>query len=76
MFDVIGPSFRSEIFLHESCIYTQVAHRLRVMDFKVIQIYDGFFTDRELEQSVFDEIVKECALKYYHKWKGYWYNWS
>ena len=76
MFDVIGPSFRSEIFLHESCIYTQVAHRLRIMGFKVIQIYDGFFTDRELEQSVFDEIVKECALKYYHRWEGHWYNWS
>ncbi len=76
MFDVIGPSFRSEIFLHESCIYTQVAHRLRIMGFKVIQIYDGFFTDRELKQSVFDEIVKECALEYYHKWKGYWYNWG
>ena len=76
MFDLIGPSFRSEIFLHESCIYTQVAHRLRNMGFKVIQIYDGFFTDKKLEQDVFDKIVEECALNYYHKWKGYWYNWE
>ena len=46
------------------------------MGFKVIQIYDGFFTDKKLEQDVFDKIVEECALNYYHKWKGYWYNWE
>ena len=76
MIDAIGSSYRSEIFLHESCIYTQVAHKIRQMGYKLIQIYDGFFTDKPLDESVFDEIVKECALEYYHKWKGHWYVWE
>lgn len=65
MFKAIGKSWYSEIFLHESCIYTEVAHRLRLLGYKVIQIYDGFFTDRHLERSEFDRIVKEEAMKYY-----------
>ena len=65
MFKAIGKSWHSEIFLHESCIYTEVAHRLRLLGYKVIQIYDGFFTDRHLEKSEFDRIVKEEAMRYY-----------
>ena len=70
MFNVIGNSYRSEIFLHESCIYTQVAHKIREMGYSLIQIYDGFFTNKPLEEKTFDEIVKNCALDYYRKWKG------
>ena len=73
MLNAIGPSYRSEIFLHESCIYTQVAHNIRQMGYKLIQIYDGFFTDKPLNEKHFDEIVKECALDYYHKWNGHWH---
>ena len=73
MTNAIGSSYRSEIFLHESCIYTQAAHRIRQMGYRLIQIYDGFFTDKPLDEKVFDEIVKECALDYYHKWKGHWH---
>ena len=76
MTNAIGSSYRSEIFLHESCIYTQVAHRIRQMGYRLIQIYDGFFTDKPLDEKVFDEIVKECALEYYHKWKGHWHTWD
>ena len=65
MFKAIGKSWYSEIFLHESCIYTQVAHRLRLLGYKVIQIYDGFFTDKYLDNSEFNRIVKEEAMKYY-----------
>ena len=65
MFKAIGKSWHSEIFLHESCIYTEVAHRLRLLGYKVIQIYDGFFTDRYLDKTEFDRIVKEEALRYY-----------
>ena len=36
MFKAIGKSWYSEIFLHESCIYTEVAHRLRLLGYKVI----------------------------------------
>ena len=73
MFKAIGKSYKSEIFLHESCIYTQVAHQIRMRGYKLIQIYDGFFTDRHLDEAQFDEIVKNCALEYYRKWKGHWY---
>ena len=65
MFKAIGKSWHSEIFLHESCIYTQVAHRLRLLGYKVIQIYDGFYTDRFLDKSEFRRIVKEEAMRYY-----------
>ena len=73
MTNAIGSSYRSEIFLHESCIYTQVAHRIRQMGYRLIQIYDGFFTDKPLDENSFDEIVKECALEYYQKWNGHWH---
>lgn len=75
MLNVIGSSYRSEIFLHESCIYTQVAHKIRQMGYRLIQIYDGFFTNKPLDEKVFDEIVKDCAMEYYRKWKGHWYAW-
>lgn len=64
----VGRSYGSEIFLHESCIYTQVAHRIRQMGFRLIQIYDGFYTDRELDRGVFERIVEEESVKYYRKW--------
>lgn len=65
MVKAIGKSYESEIFLHESCIYAQVSHKLRQMGYKVIQIYDGFFTDKELSKDTFDKIVKEQAIRYY-----------
>ena len=76
MTNAIGSSYRSEIFLHESCIYTQVAHKIRQMGYRLIQIYDGFFTDKPLDEKTFDEIVKECALEYYRKWNGHWHVWE
>ena len=64
----IGFSYRSEIFLHESCIYAQVAHKLRAMGYKVFQVYDGFFTDKPLDRTTFNSIVKSEALSYYSKY--------
>lgn len=64
----IGFSYRSEIFLHESCIYAQVAHKLRTIGYKVFQVYDGFFTDKPLDRTTFNSIVKSEALSYYHKY--------
>lgn len=68
MYNAIGKSWQSEIFLHESCIYTEVAHRLRQEGYKVVQIYDGFFTDRFLEKSKFNLIVREEAMRYYSEY--------
>ena len=64
----IGFSYRSEIFLHESCIYAQVAHKLRTLGYKVFQVYDGFFTDKPLDRTTFNNIVKSEALSYYYKY--------
>ena len=66
----IGFSYRSEIFLHESCIYAQVAHKLRTMGYKVFQVYDGFFTDKPLDRTTFNNIVKFEALSYYYKYNS------
>ena len=68
MENAIGISYRSEIFLHESCIYAQVAHKLRTMGYKVFQVYDGFFTDKPLDRTTFSNIVKSEALSYYCKY--------
>ena len=68
MFRAIGRSYRSEIFLHESCIYTQVAHRIRQMGYRLIQVYDGFFTDSPMDEEVFDRIVKEEAERYFRRY--------
>ena len=76
MLNVIGNSYRSEIFLHESCIYTQVAHKIRELGYTLVQIYDGFFTNKPLDEKSFDEIVKDCALDYFKKWQGHWYAWK
>lgn len=71
MREVIGESYYSEIFMHESCIYTLVAHRLREMGYRLIQIYDGFYTDKHLDEKEFDRIVKDCALEYMDKYGLY-----
>lgn len=68
MFKAIGKSYSSEIFLHESCIYTQVAHRMRNMGYQVIQIYDGFFTDKPFDSNTFRSLVKSEAMRYYRKY--------
>lgn len=59
---VIGESCRSEIFLHESCIYLDVVEVLRSRGIKVVQIYDSFYTDQEV--SDMESIVQEAASNY------------
>ena len=59
---VIGESCRSEIFLHESCIYLDVVEVLRSRGIKVVQIYDSFYTDQEV--SDMETIVQEAASNY------------
>ena len=61
--ETLGDTYDSEIFLHESCIYLQVAKIIRERGIKLVQIYDGFYTDKSVED--IEEIVKEVAEKYY-----------
>ena len=64
--ETLGNTYDSEIFLHESCIYLQVAKIIRERGIKLVQIYDGFYTDKKVED--IEEIVKEVAEKYYRKY--------
>ena len=64
--ETLGNTYDSEIFLHESCIYLQVAKIIRERGIKLVQIYDGFYTDKKVED--IEEIVKEVAEKYYREY--------
>ena len=58
MYKSIGKSYGSEVFVYESCLYMNVVHKMRKMGVRVVQIYDGFYFDREIDV---EEIVKECV---------------
>lgn len=69
--DVCGGTIRSEIFLHESCIYLEAFRRM-VEDWgwRVIQVYDSFYVrhddgmDAEATFSAIDKLIADCAYWY------------
>lgn len=63
MRQVIGQTYGSEIFLHESCIYMLLMNKLLNKGFLVTQVYDGFYCNDEIEQICL-EILPECANEY------------
>ena len=67
MLNVTGPFYDSEIFFHESCIYIDVSYTLRSMGLDVVQVYDCFYAASTTTDVVAD-VVKTCALNYYHTW--------
>ena len=61
---VLGQTYDSEIFLHESCIMIDVMWELIVhRECKVFPVYDALYFDKE--QNDIEQIVEKCALKYY-----------
>lgn len=64
--ETLGDTYDSEIFLHESCIYLEVAKIIRERGIKLVQIYDGFYTDKKVED--IEDIVKEVAERYYREY--------
>ena len=64
--ETLGATYDSEIFLHESCIYLEVAKIIRERGIKLVQIYDGFYTDKKVED--IEDIVKEVAERYYKEY--------
>ena len=61
---VLGKTYDSEIFLHESCIMIDVMWELIVhRGCKVFPVYDGLYFDKEINN--IEQIVERCALKYY-----------
>lgn len=60
--DTLGSTYGSEIFFHESCIYMMVLEELLNRGIKVVQIYDGFYTDKPVEDM--NELIEKCANEY------------
>lgn len=56
--------YDSEVFFYESCIYLDVLKELLNRNYKVLQIYDGFYLDRECKD--IEEIVKNKANNFYN----------
>ena len=81
MTDVIGETYDSEIFLHESCIYMDLCKELLERGFKVVQVYDGFYVNKdngmteeafnELCQVILDNVSMEYKEKYLMNNKEY-----
>lgn len=59
-------SMNSEVFLHESCIYLDLVKALRDSGIRVVQVYDGFYSDRDIA-SLCREILPDIANSYYSK---------
>lgn len=58
--------YDSEVFFHESCIYLDVLYNLLNKGLNVLQIYDGFYTDKEVND--IEEIVKQLSERYYNNY--------
>lgn len=75
MHDIIGSSFDSEVFLHESCIYMQLVNELFKIGFDVIQVYDGFFlrkrdnVTQDNLNAVINDLLDKIVIKYIQKYK-------
>ena len=77
MFAVVGKSLKSEIFLHEGCIYLEAFRRLvEERKWRVIQVYDCFYVrlDAGMDEAKVieevDHIVENCAYWYLDKFVG------
>lgn len=61
---IVGElKYDSEVFFYESCIYLDVLKELLNRNYKVLQIYDGFYLDRECKD--IEKIVKCKAETFY-----------
>lgn len=58
--------YDSEIFFHESCMYLDVLKSLLDDGFDVLQIYDGFYTDKECRD--IEERIKVITEYYYKRY--------
>ena len=54
-----GPSLDSEIFLWESILHIAVVDRLLKEGKTCVQIYDGFYFDRQIEEREIETYLQE-----------------
>lgn len=66
-----GRLWGSEIFFHETCNYIGVKKNMIDRGLQVYRVYDGFYTDKNLSASEFNNIVKTECLRYFNKYKDW-----
>lgn len=69
--NVIGKSYNSEVFMHESCIYIGAIKRMMDLGFKVLPIYDCFCFNRQYcpdtDIGLIGMAISGAAEDYYNK---------
>lgn len=65
MFAVVGESMDTEVFFHESCICMDLLARLLKRGLRVVQVYDGFFSDDPRLGEFCTEWLPEVATDYW-----------
>ena len=61
-----GSKFDSEIFLHESLLYTDFAWELRQRGITVVQVYDGFYLENgRITATDLETLMHQCAVRYF-----------
>lgn len=56
----------NEVFLHESCLYLDLVKALRDRGIKVVQVYDGFYSDQDIA-GLCKSMLPDIAKRYYGK---------
>lgn len=65
--DVIGKTYDSEIFYYESIIYMEVLKYLLDNGYEVLQCYDCWYCNKEINKDDINKIIKDKVYKYYNK---------
>lgn len=62
MIDIIGKPYKKTIFMMEAAINLNVAERIREHGYKVLEVYDGFYTDCK-DVELLEDIYKTTSLE-------------
>lgn len=61
-----GPSLDSEIFLWESMLHIGVVERLLESNISCVQIYDGFYFNKEVREDTIESYLEEEGERIRH----------
>ena len=62
MVSIIGKPYKKTIFMMEAAINLNVAERIREYNYKVLEVYDGFYTDCK-DTELLENIYKNTSLE-------------
>ena len=68
MFEVVGESIGSEVFLHEGAIYLTLLDRMLGMGMRVVSVYDEFISDNPNLKEICEELLPKVAHDYMERW--------